>query len=319
MVSSMLCNVGNLQTVCQRDAPPWLVTRQRHDPILSALPFQKTPCAEQGIAGAWDSNVYAYFNHRNTKMGVLFMNVIGFFYSWKTWGQLRPAVERSLPTCAPPSSVLLGSPRLLPVCFSQTFTQLELGGLKITSQSKHNLQTSCSTTPAPKTKPTKQNPTTPQPGRTCKKMEVRALKLTGEWEEPQHPVLIFSWLIQDPWTAGDGNAVFINSHLLMYSRKSLPEQLLNLEFLLPPPPAQPLGSEVHKFKFLTLQELPAYFSIWQAALKEHTVVAVLECLRGLRYKQNSQFIQQEILLLPTELPWLTPESVCNSFIYFFNS
>lgn len=96
--------------------------------------------------------------------------------------------------------------------------------------------------------------------------------------------------------------MFINSHLLMYSRKSLPEQLLNLEFLLPPPPAQPLGSEVHKFKFLTLQELPAYFSIWQAALKEHTVVAVLECHHGLRYKQNSQFIQQEILLLPTDLP-----------------
>lgn len=161
MVSSMLCNVGNLQTVCQRDPPPWFVTRQWHDNVLSALPCQKTPCAEQGIAGAWDSNVYTYFNHRNTKMGVLFMKVIGFFYSWKTWGQLCPAVEHSLPPCALPSRVLLGSPRRLPVCFSQTITHLELGGLKITSQSKHNLQISCSTTLAPKTKPTKQNPTTP--------------------------------------------------------------------------------------------------------------------------------------------------------------
>lgn len=52
MVSSMLCNVGNLQTVCQRDVPPWLVTRQRHDHVFTALPFQKTLCAEQGIAGA---------------------------------------------------------------------------------------------------------------------------------------------------------------------------------------------------------------------------------------------------------------------------
>lgn len=100
-------------------------------------------------------------------------------------------------------------------CFSQNLTYLDLGELKSTSLFKYIFSSHV-------LGPSEQNktPKPPHPRKTWKKMAVRAQKLTGKLKS-KYLVSSFWLLIQDLWTVGDGNAAFINIHLLKYSRNSL--------------------------------------------------------------------------------------------------